>query len=88
VPAWILVLSPPREWPRPWAFAPFFLARPRRVLVGTDNGGIDHQPFHIRFAGKRREYLVEHADLESAIVTLLNRLKMPKTFGEVTPATA
>jgi hypothetical protein len=48
--AWILVLKPPRDRPRPWACAPFLPARAGRLLVRSNDRRVDHQPFQIGLA--------------------------------------
>jgi hypothetical protein len=73
--AWILVLKPPRDRPRPWASAPlFFAASAGSLLMRPHDGGIDHQPFQIGLARQGGEDLVQNAHLDPAIVPALHAL--------------
>ncbi len=47
VAAWIFVDRPPRDRSRPWAFAPFDLARACSLTVRAHNRRVPHQPVQI-----------------------------------------
>ncbi len=85
---WIFVLSPPRDRPRPWAFAPLYRAGTGGMLMSADDGRVDHQPFQIGFACQNGKHVVENPPFYPAVVTSLHRPIVAEPFGQVTPATA
>jgi hypothetical protein len=82
------VLKPPRERPRPWAFAPFFAAGAGGLLMRPHDGGIDHQPFQIGFARKRGEDAIENAHLDPAIIPALHGCVVAQSRRKIAPAPA
>jgi hypothetical protein len=88
VAAWILVLKPPREWPRPWACAPFGQACPGCVLAGVHNGAVEEKPFQVGLAGQGGQDAIQRPAFDPAVVAPLDCLMIAKTLRQVAPAPA
>src|SRR4029077_8886582 len=86
--AWILVLRPPRDRPRPWAFGPFLPLCAGGVLMRPNDGRIDHQPLQIGFARHGRENLVQNAQLDPAVIAPLDRFMLAKPPRQIAPPRA
>src|ERR1051325_8498616 len=57
---WILVVSPPRERPRAWLWPPL---SGRRLLVGADQGGVEHEVLVLGIVDQGFENPFPHAGL-------------------------
>jgi hypothetical protein len=58
------------------------------MLMRPHDGRINHQPFQIGFARKNRQYVVENAHLNPAIVTPFHGLIVAQPLRQITPAPA
>ena len=83
--AWIFVLSPPRDRPRPWASGPLFLARASGVLMCSHNCAVDHQPFQIGFARQNSQHRRARPS-RSSYNTAASRSIVAQPLWQITPA--
>jgi hypothetical protein len=58
------------------------------MLMRPHDGRIDHQPFQIGFARENRQYVVENAHLNPAIITPFHRLIVAQPLWQITPTSA
>jgi hypothetical protein len=56
------------------------------VLVGADDGAVDHQPFQIGLGGQRLEEPVQGAPLDPAVVAPFHRLVVAEAFRQIPPS--
>lgn len=56
------------------------------VLVGPHDGGVRHQPLHIRLAAQGLEDGREHAALDPIVVALLHRRNLAVSLRQILPA--
>ncbi|KGB21209.1 hypothetical protein AtDm6_2845 [Acetobacter tropicalis] len=79
----ILVVNP--SWEQP-DFAPPFSGC--RVLVGADNGAIDHQTRIVAIGGQRGEYPLPHTRMAAAAEAPVDCLPVTIVFRQVAPVGA
>ena len=82
---WIFVLNPSRLRPIASSLfsAPFF--SPRAVLVGSDDGRVDHGVLVVRIPGQHLQDAPPHAPFAPARVAQMHHPEVPETLGQVTP---
>jgi hypothetical protein len=72
---------PPRERPMAWS-SPFFL-RPGAVLMGADDGGVDHHVFGVGVAGQMIQNTLENSALAPPAEALVRALPGAKMRRQI-----
>ncbi len=83
---WILVVSPPRERPMAWQ-TPFF-SRPGAMLMGADDGGVDHHVFIIVISRQHLEDTFENVAFAPPPEAPVRVLPIAEALGKIAPGNA
>jgi len=81
----IFVLNPPTLLPMAWSLFVLFFFGSSTMLVGSDNGRINHRIFIIGIFAQNLEYLFPNTCLAPSGVSQVNYPKVPQSFGEISP---
>jgi len=79
---WDLVVSPPLERPSAWSLPPF---SGRRLLMGADDGAVDHQILVVAVGGERVEHPLPYAGMAPPAETPMDALPPTVALRQVAP---
>lgn len=79
------MVNPPRERPRAWFWPPF---SGRRLLMGTDQGGVEHEILVLGIVDRRFEYALPHAGFGPPGEALMQALPLAVALRQVAPVGA
>ena len=88
---WILVVRPPRSWWSGRRASGLWLGRSplfacaRTMLMGSDDGGVDHGVFVVRIVSQRLEKTLPNTALRPPREPRVNGLPVAETLGQIAP---
>ena len=91
--AWILVVSPPRVLRRAqdegrWLGRRPFFSRPGAMLMGADDGGVDHHVFLVVICRQHLENVLENTAFAPSPEAPVRRLPIAEPFRKIAPRDA